>query len=470
MTRTAIKKISMNEEKRSITARSLTQTAAGLAIHAADESKPLTPLLHFIRGVKGTHLFVPNGSRLIPISPVIEERLRRLVENKDERNIQDELIALGLDIPPLISDEPLKDPPTYALSLAIAQKCNMGCAYCYADQGDFGGPTKSMPIETALKSIDLLLRERKAGDRVQLTFLGGEPLINRQNIRTAAKYAQQKAEEKAVNIGFSITTNGTLLTEDDAAFFENFGFAVTISLDGNKEEHNQLRPMKNGTGSYERIIEKIQPLLRRQRKMQVSARVTVTPRNMNLARTLDDLIAMGFHSVGFSPLLNSGNGKGEMSRQDLEILLQNMIECGLKFEKNVLQGKRYPFLNMINALKEISKKTHRPYPCGAGAGYMGVSADGELAACHRFINEPAGRMGDVFNGIDSQLQNKWLAERHVHRQSPCSQCWARYLCGGGCHHEVIEKGRIACDYIRGWLHFTLQSYERINRLVPNWMK
>lgn len=469
MTRTAIKKISMNEENRSITARSLTQMAAGLAIRTADESKPLTPLLHFIRGVNGTNLFVPNGSRLIPISPAIEERLRRLVENKDERNIQDELIALGLDIPPLISDEPLKDPPTYALSLAIAQKCNMGCVYCYADQGNFGGPTKSMPIETALKSIDLLLKERRAGDRVQLTFLGGEPLINRQDIRTAAKYAQQKAKEKAVSIGFSITTNGTLLTEDDAAFFENYGFAVTISLDGNKEEHNQLRPMKNGTGSYERIIEKIQPLLKRQRKMQVSARVTITPRNMNLARTLDDLIAMGFHSVGFSPLLNSNNGKGEMSRQDLEILLQSMIECGLKFEKNVLQGKRYPFLNMINALKEIAKGTHRPYPCGAGAGYMGVSADGELAACHRFVNEPAGRMGDVFNGIDSQLQNKWLAERHVHQQSPCSQCWARYLCGGGCHHEVIERGRIACDYIRGWLHFTLQSYERINRLVPNWM-
>ena len=443
--------------------------AAGLALHAADESKPLTPLLHFIRGIKGTHLFVPNGSRLIPISSPIEERLRRLVENKDEQNTQNELIALGLDISPLISDEPLKNPSTYALSLAIAQKCNMGCTYCYANQGDFGGPTKSMPIETALKSINLLLKERKAGDRVHLTFLGGEPLVNRRAIRTAAEYAQRKAKEKAVNIGFSITTNGTLLTEDDAAFFENYGFAVTISLDGNKEEHNRLRPMKNGTGSYERIIEKIQPLLKHQRKCQVSARVTVTPRNMNLARTLDDLIAMGFHSVGFSPLLNSNNGKEEMSRQDLEILLQGMIECGLKFEKNVLQGKRYPFLNMINALKEIAKGTHRPYPCGAGAGYMGVSADGELAACHRFVNEPVGGMGDVFNGIDSRLQNKWLAERHVHRQSPCSQCWARYLCGGGCHHEVIEKGRIACDYIRGWLHFTLQSYERINRLVPNWM-
>ena len=32
--------------------------------------------------------------------------------------------------------------------------------------------------------------------------------------------------------GFSITTNGTLVTEADADFFEEHGFAVTVSLDG----------------------------------------------------------------------------------------------------------------------------------------------------------------------------------------------------------------------------------------------
>ena len=202
--------------------------------------------------------------------------------------------------------------------------------------------------------------------------------------------------------------------------------------------------------------------------MQVSARITVTPQNMNLSETLDEFIAMGFHSVGFSPLLNSSNGQNEMSPKDLKVLLTGMIECGLNFEHAVLQGKRYPFLNMVNALKEIGKGTHRPYPCGAGAGYMGISAEGDLAACHRFVNEPKGYMGNVSSGIDPSLQNRWLAERHVHKQSPCNECWARYLCGGSCHHEVLEKGRTACDYIRGWLHFVIQSYERIHRLVPDW--
>ncbi len=157
-----------------------------------------------------------------------------------------------------------------------------------------------------------------------------------------------------------------------------------------------------------------------------------------------------------------------MSKEDLQQLLEGMIDCGLRFEKAVLQGKRYPYLNMINALKEIDKGTHRPYPCGAGAGYFGVSADGELSACHRFVNEPRGKMGTLADGVDPDLQNTWLKDRHVHQQSPCTECWARYLCGGGCHHEVIDRGRTACDYIRGWLYYTIQAYERLNRLAPNW--
>lgn len=99
---------------------------------------------------------------------------------------------------------------------------------------------------------------------------------------------------------------------------------------------------------------------------------------------------------------------------------------------------------------------------------MGVAADGGLYACHRFVNESAAAMGDIDTGIDATLQNNWLAARHVHRQSPCHQCWAQYLCGGGCHHEVLDKGRHACDYIRGWLHYTIQAHDRINRMAPQW--
>jgi uncharacterized protein len=151
-------------------------------------------------------------------------------------------------------------------------------------------------------------------------------------------------------------------------------------------------------------------------------------------------------------------------------MLAGMIACGLAFERQVLRGQRYPFLNMTNALRELHRGTHRPYPCGAGAGYLGVSAEGDLAACHRFVGDAQGAMGSLEAGIDRQRQANWLASRHVHFQQPCSQCWARYLCGGGCHHEVLARGRPACDFIRGWLHYTLQAYARLSRLAPDWFR
>jgi uncharacterized protein len=170
---------------------------------------------------------------------------------------------------------------------------------------------------------------------------------------------------------------------------------------------------------------------------------------------------MGFFSVGFSPMLASPTGEGEMQPAELEVMLDAMIACGREFERRTRAGQRYPFANMINALREIRRGTHRPYPCGAGAGYLGVSAEGDLFACHRFVGDDGGAMGSLAAGVDAERRARWLAERHVHRQEPCNSCWARYLCGGGCHHEVIRRGRPACDFIRGWLQYCIEAYLRL---------
>ncbi|HEY3915027.1 MAG TPA: SPASM domain-containing protein, partial [Verrucomicrobiae bacterium] len=170
------------------------------------------------------------------------------------------------------------------------------------------------------------------------------------------------------------------------------------------------------------------------------------------------------HSVGFSPMLTAPGGNGEMHADELEVMLGEMIDCGREFERRTHAGERYHFANLVNALKELERGTHRPYPCGAGAGYLGVSAEGDIAACHRFVGEDSGAMGTLENGIDSERRARWLAERHVHHQAPCRDCWARYLCGGGCHHEVIRRGRPACDYIRGWLNYCLEAYIRLSSL------
>lgn len=422
-------------------------------------------MLHVFTTEFGSHVLLSNGSRVFTIPSDVAQLLKNAGSGAAQERLLDQL---GLAADPYITDEPPANPPVRALSLAVAQKCNLGCTYCYAGQGSFGGKADEMPLDVALSSVRLLFSEAQAGDHVSLAFLGGEPLTNRKVLREAAKYAANLAAERNVRLNLAVTTNGTLVSPDDADFFEAHGFAVTVSLDGIGEVHDRLRPRKNGKATFETIMKRCQPLLRKQRRMQVSARATVTPQNLDLLDTLKQMLGLGFHSVGFSPLLRSPGRESEMDSEDLRQMLDAMIACAAEFEKEVLAGRRFAFLNIVNALREIHRGTHRPYPCGAGAGYLGVSARGELFACHRFVEDREAHFGDVERGLDRDRQKTWLAERHVHFQQPCQSCWARYLCGGGCHHEVLARGRTACDYIRGWLDHSLKVYLRILELRPEY--
>ncbi|MEO7536848.1 MAG: radical SAM protein, partial [Ferruginibacter sp.] len=341
---------------------------------------PYVPQVHLFESELNTHLLLANGSQIYGIDEDLGKRFKEAIRCYDNELVDRLLEENGLQTAPRITNEPPKNIKLHSISLAVAQKCNLGCTYCYAQEGSFGGAAKNMSLHTAFRSVDMLLEKMEDGEKAHITYLGGEPLINRELIHKTTEYAKRLATSRGIQLGFSLTTNGTLIEAVDMYFFEEHGFAVTISIDGIGEIHDRLRPNKGGKGSYDNIIKRVSPMLKMQRNMQVSARVTVTPKNLALTQTLDELVGLGFHSVGFSPMLSSPTGREEMDISSLELMLAQMIECGETFEKNMLLGKRYPFSNMVNALKEIHKGTHRPYPCGAGAGYMGISADGDLAA------------------------------------------------------------------------------------------
>jgi len=405
-------------------------------------------LLH-VPGMPGRAVFHTGSSRLQLIAP------------GPEANVE-------FDPPEPMTDR--MDGRLHALSLAVAQKCNLGCTYCYAQQGGFGAPSKQMSLELALRAVETLLADAHAGETATLAFMGGEPLMARNIIQSATRHAAQLAEAREVRMNFSLTTNGTMLTTADAEFFERYGFAVTVSLDGVAETHDALRPTKGGLGSYARILERVRPLLDLQRQMQVSVRATVTPLNLGLTEMLEEFVRLGFHSVGFSPMLSAPDGKHEMTGDALERMLAEMVVCGLRFEAAVSEGTRMPFLNMVNAMRELHGRARRPRPCGAAAGYLGVGADGSLAACHRFVGDEAHSFGNLQDGLDTASVQAWEASRRVDSQEPCRSCWARYLCGGGCHYEVIHSGRTACDFIRGWLHYCLQAYARLSADAPHYFQ
>jgi uncharacterized protein len=428
----------------------------------------MNPDIHLITSDRGRHLFVVDGSQLFDVDPATYDELDAASRRDDRTAVARLLEELGVVRPPPPDAASVAQDGIHAISLAVAQTCNLACRYCYADEGTFGGGAQLMSQETAASAVDLLCDGAPAGARLNLAFLGGEPLINRSVLRAATERAAERAAARGLSITFSVTTNGTLLDRSDAEFFERHGFAVTISLDGLRDAHDLLRPFKHGAGSYDAILARVMPLLAAQRRMQVSARVTVTPSNLDLLSTLREFVDRGFHSVGFSPVLSAPSGAGEMNAGNLTRMLAEMIACGREFERQIAAGSRFPFANMVNAVRELHRGTHRPYPCGAAAGYFGVSADGTMSACHRFVGNEHGRMGSLSSGIDAGRRTLWLTERHVDRQQPCQSCWARYLCGGGCHHEVLTRGRVACDYIRGWLQYCLGAYVRLLEQCPGY--
>src|SRR5580693_2721065 len=90
-------------------------------------SRPRTRLAHWMRGEQGGRLFVVNGSRIFNVDSSVLDLLEDSLPNGEARLAQT-ISELGLEIGKLDLDQPIASPPLRSLSLAIAQKCNLGCS------------------------------------------------------------------------------------------------------------------------------------------------------------------------------------------------------------------------------------------------------------------------------------------------------------------------------------------------------
>lgn len=424
--------------------------------------------LHLFQSAGGSHLFVVDGSRIYDLPPEAAAHINQCLSTE----ISEEPLwtALGLfsQKPRYIGSQPLEPPPLSSISLNVAQACNMSCGYCYADTGKFGGRARMMSIEVAKASVDRLIAESNPNVGVVVGYMGGEPLLNRAVVHETTRYAAKVAQKAGRRIRFSLTTNATMLQPQDAELFAEYPFTLAVSIDGNQEQHDAIRQMNDGSGSYEHLLAGLAVLNRYGRPQHLAARVTVTPKTGELLPLLDHILSLGFDEVGFAAVLVSPNPSLTFSPADFGVFLEQMIACGEKALREIAAGRSYPFGNLETALQEIHRGSHRPYPCGAGAAYLSANAEGKLYACHRLIDDPQFAMGSVQSGSDHTARSAHLARSHVDLMEPCNQCWARYLCGGGCYHEVSRRGRIGCDYIRGWLEFCLRAYAELSTVQPEY--
>ncbi len=434
------------------------------------DTSSLSPAPHSaIAHVAGNLLLMAENAAIYSLESEDATTITTALEFDDE-TVQEALSSLGLETPAFSQPPVTALSPVKALALTVSQTCNLACSYCYASGGNFGGADTRMSWQVARKAVDRLLNDTIPGGAVKIAFMGGEPMVARELIEQVVAYTKKRAATRAISTGFSITTNGTLITLKDAAFFAEHKFAVTVSLDGGRAVNDLLRPTRSGKGSFDRVAQSLQPLFDLKDRMSLSARVTVTPANLDLPSVIADIAALGFSSVGVSPMITSPTGKGALSGDQFDALLATMIDCGDEWMDATLAGRQHAFANLATVLGELHRGKPRSHGCGAVRDYLAVDASGEYSACHRFVKDPAGRMGNIENGIDHVARIDFLSARTVERQNPCTGCWARRLCGGGCHQEVLSAGRPACDFVRGWLSYGLQSYGHLLEKQPQWFK
>jgi uncharacterized protein len=155
------------------------------------------------------------------------------------------------------------------VTILTTLQCNFACDYCYqGDRDDYNKFAERMTLETAARAAAWIEREldRLAPETLSIVFFGGEPLVNLPVVYYLAERLSSAARERAIGIGLSIITNGLLLTEDVVDRLLPCGLTgVKITLDGDRETHNRMRPLRGGQGTFDRIVENIRRIAGRVR-------------------------------------------------------------------------------------------------------------------------------------------------------------------------------------------------------------
>lgn len=402
----------------------------------------------------GTHVLVLRGSQIVDVDAEGPSAL----SDVDLAAYLDEGARLNLGSVPSVAPQ--------NLSLNVTAACNLACDYCYAGRGAFGGAQSgAMTTTVGEEAVDTLLAGCDRRSYATVGFLGGEPFLHRRLVHRLVEYVSRRAAAVGQPIGFSVTTNGTLLDDDDVELLRSHRFSVTVSLDGGRSVHDRRRIWLAGQGSWDDAMAHVRPLLAHPGQAEVSARATLTRDDLDLTGRHDALAAEGFRSIGFAPVRV---GVGALGDSDWPRWLAASVALGERELSVIRGGGDTTFDNFRVALRRLDAGSSSPYPCGAGGGYASVSTAGQWFACHRAIGDDDYLLGDGDVAVDPARQQRFLEAHHVERVEPCRSCWARYLCSGGCHQEAATRTDAACDAIRGWLEFCLDAYCVVSSERPAW--
>ena len=330
------------------------------------------------------------------------------------------------------------------VEILVTQKCNLACRYCLAEAGP---EMPHLHPEVAFKAVDEAFR-LQADVPLAIQLSGGKPFVNFRLFKEVVAYIERKREETGRRVAIVTQTNGTLLTDEIAAFVKDHAIDIGVSIDGPEWLNNLSRPLLGGGGSHQRTVRGMETLFRH--GIPFGTIVVLNRTNVDHPEELADFLAsLGVKSTKVNPISKIGDAQGTWGH----LAIDADEYCGFleRFIDHILdQGLRLQESNLREYLKYLVRRMHdyrcMRANCGAGRSFFLVDASGDVYPCAHSAGIPEwklGRLTDAKGDLPSMgKHNPVIAhfdERLVDRMEQTRGCPWRHFCEGGCAVNAYQR-------------------------------
>jgi uncharacterized protein len=339
---------------------------------------------------------------------------------------------------------------TLQFILLASEDCNFRCVYCY-EKFERG----TMTPETRQGVRALVLKRAAQLRQINISWFGGEPLYGWETIEELEPFFNDVSERHGIRLGHHMTTNGYLLTEERATKLLAWGCRdYQITLDGLAADHDCKRVGRDGSPTYQTILDNLRSL-RDRRDEQFTVDIRVNFDNDNLPRlgpfleslsedfAGDKRFGMRFRAVGKW----GGSRDGELAT------------CGIKEKKTAMRELQQTAeeldLHQEAGIRRIASLGSQV--CYAARPYnFIVGATGTLMKCtialYDLEENVVGQLHpDGTVELNDERMSKWVTP-HWESDTMCRNCYTLPGCqGGACPLSRVTHGTRTCAGIKSSL-------------------
>lgn len=456
------------------------------------------PFIKLFSTVNGYYVFDVNTNTITKISKNLYLHLfNQNNEGYNSENVSNELEKLKSQ--GLLSDYrahkithlPLEvirgmlDNYTNILVLQLTQRCNLRCSYCAytintSEKHHRKHSNNDMTWEVAQKAVDFYVEHSKKVKFPSIGFYGGEPLLKFDLLKRIVLYAEEKFRGKTID--FRITTNGTLLTEEVICFFEKHNVLLTISLDGNRDIHNEHRRFAaNGKGSFDVIKNNLTRMKKEHPSYLSKCSINMVMDAQNKFEEINKFFLEDKEDLGIKNIMTTeiddlfSEQKNVYSNSYINGRSYQYFLKYLEYFGRIKNGELSDIVDFmtfqdINAALDFSRMeclSHEEVVggcCIPGQLHLLCDYKGDFLPCER-VNEknPMMKIGNIDDGYNYNQIERLLC-LHEENEKKCLQCWASRNCDL-CVRHMNNEGKIV--FTDGMSRYCMASKRHLEDTIRN---